>query len=183
MIRRIKVLSSPESVLAIGRTKKSLRRDMLWLGVALLLAAGCLAVEFVVLLREPAPDYLSLAAVGLGAAVLALLAGVLRRLRQQVLLRDRIVFDRAQAVVRRNEEAPFCSFDEINRVVLEAVHDAEDHFCGYLLYVATAAKGRLVIGEGLAKSKDLAVGQAIAVFTGKPLERVGELASDALSRP
>ncbi|RAK65236.1 hypothetical protein [Hymenobacter edaphi] len=183
MIRRLKVLAGPESVLAIGRTKKSLRRDMLWLGLALLLAAGCLLVEFVTLLREPAPDYLSLGAVALGAVVLVLLAGLLRRLRRQLLTRDRIIFDRGRGVVRRNEEAPFCSFDDISRVVLEAVHDTEDHFCGYLLYVAAPARGRLVIGEGLAKGKDLAVAQLIAQFTGKPLERVGELAADRLAHP
>jgi hypothetical protein len=183
MLRQIKVLADSGAVLAIGRTKKSLRRDMLWLGLALLLAAVCLAVEFVVLLREPHPDYFSLAAVGLGAAVLALLAGLLRRLRRQLLTRDRVVFDRARAVVQRNDEPPFCSFDELNQVVLEAVHDTEDHFRGYLLYVTAPAKGRLVIGEGLAKPKDLAVGQAIAAFTGKPLQRVGERAADAFCHP
>jgi hypothetical protein len=182
MIRRIKILSSPEAVLAIGRTKKSLRRDVLWLALALLLAAGCLVMEFVVLLREPTPDYLSLGAVGLGAVVLALLSGLLRRLRQQLLVRDRVVFDRAQAVVRLND-APFCRFDELQRVVLEAVHDTEDHFRGYQLYLTTPAKGRLVIGEGLATPKDLAVGQAIAAFTGKPLERRGEQPADAFCQP
>ncbi|RTQ50062.1 hypothetical protein EJV47_10495 [Hymenobacter gummosus] len=182
MIRRIKILSSPDSSLAIGRTKKSLRRDVLWLALALLLAAVCLVVEFVVLLREPTPDYLSLGAVGLGAVVLALLSGLLRRLRRQLLVRDQVVFDRARAVVRLND-APFCSFDELQGVVLEAVHDTEDHFRGYLLYLTTPAKGRLLIGEGLAAPKDLAVGQAIAAFTGKPLERRGELPADAFCQP
>lgn len=183
MIRRIKVLAGSETVLAIGRTKKSLRRDVLWLTLALLLAAACLVVTFGVLLREPTPDYLSLGAVGLGVAVLLLLAGQLHRLRRQLLSRDRVVFDRARAVVRLNDEAPFCSFDELQRVVLEAVHDTEDHFRGYRLYITAPARGRLVIGEGLATPKDLAVAQAIARFTGKPLERVGELAADRTCLP
>ncbi|OON69757.1 hypothetical protein [Hymenobacter sp. CRA2] len=183
MIRRIKVLASGDSVLAIGRTKKSLRRDMYWLGAALLLAAVCLAVEVGALLSDAAPDYLSVGAVALGAAVLLLLLALLRRLRRQLLARDQIIFDRAQALVRRNDEPPFCSFEEISRVVLEAQHDPDDHFRGYLLYLATPAKGRLVIGEGLAKAKDLAVGRFIAEFTGKPLERRGELAADANCHP
>lgn len=183
MIRRIKVLRSPEAVLAIGRTKKSLRRDMLWLWLALALVAGCLVVAAVALLREPAPDYLGLGAVALGAVVLGLLAGLLRRLRRQLLARDQIIFDRARGVVRRNDDVPFCALADISRVVLEAVHNADDQFCGYQLYVAAPAQGRLLVADGLCKTKDLAVAQVIAGFTGKPLERVGELAADHAARP
>ena len=183
MIRRLKVLRSPAAVLAIGRTKKSLRRDMLWLTLALALVAGGLILAGTALLRDADPDYLSLAAVALGAVVLLLLAGLLRRLRRQLLIRDQIIFDRARGVVRRNDEAPFCALTDISRVVLEAVHDADDHFRGYQLYVAAPAAGRLLVGEGLCKTKDLAVAQAIAHFTGKPLERIGELATDQLARP
>lgn len=169
MIRRLKVLAGPESVLAIGRTKKSLRRDLLWLTLALALAAACLAVEAGELLRDARPDYLSLGAVGLGLGVLALLGAQRLRLRHQLRQRDRVVFDRAQAQVRHADGAAFCSFAEVQGVVLEAVHDAEDHFCGYRLYVTAQPAGQLLIGEGLDAPKDLALAHRLADFLGKPL--------------